>query len=114
MLVIHSLQSSVQERSVLHKSSGLTMGIEGSVKLAQSIMFPKQNGRHSRRALPTWYTFLRDRAEPDKSMQVTELASIRSVSTLAHVFGLSTGTTENIVEADVSKDGDDYTHGLFI
>lgn len=105
MLVRHTTQSSVQDRSLLEKSStGLLNGIEGSAKLAQSIMFPRQNGWCSKKYLPEWYGSLRDTVENSNIFEVSEAVSIRSVSTLGHIYGLSImgpveGATENIVGA---------------
>lgn len=60
--------------------------IEGPLKLAQHIKFPRQDAAVS--TLPSWYGTLRESQEA-QSESFTETAAIRSVSTLGQVYGLS-------------------------
>ena len=110
MLVRHTGKPTSKGTSSSRESNvGLAGGIEGSAKLAQSIMFPRQDSVAQKATVPDWYTSLRDLVEREKSI-VSETAAIQSVSTLGHIYGLSImgpleGTTENIVgAADDSKD----------
>ncbi|KAL7575242.1 hypothetical protein ACA910_018723 [Epithemia clementina (nom. ined.)] len=74
--------------------------IEGSMKLAQSVVFP----RRSVNFLPEWYWKLREKVEREDSM-ISEASAIRSVSALGNVYGLSImgppteGAADNIVGA---------------
>lgn len=76
------------EREVTLRSH-LKQCIEGSLKLSQQIKFPRQNipGLPSA-AVPEWYNTIRDVREQDDS-NVSENVSIRSVSALGQVYGLS-------------------------
>jgi len=67
----------------------LRHSIEGSLKLAQQIKFPRQDipGLPSP-TLPVWYSTLRDLQET-RAGTVSESAAIRSVSALGQVYGLS-------------------------
>jgi phosphoinositide-3-kinase regulatory subunit 4 len=115
MLAKHSAQQSTNHGR--GKPSGMLNGIEGSVKLAQSIMFPRHSGIRSSSHLPAWYSSLRDAVLAENSI-VSESSAIRSVSTLGHVYGLSImgpaeGTSENIVgAADGSAGVDDEEQSL--
>mmetsp|Transcript_21357 Transcript_21357/g.59171 ORF Transcript_21357/g.59171 Transcript_21357/m.59171 type:complete len:1292 (-) Transcript_21357:4085-7960(-) len=76
--------------------------IEGSLKLAQSVVFP----RRSNKPLPDWYRDLREKAEKEDS-EITEASAIRSVSALGSVYGLSImgeGSTDVISAAEVPDD----------
>ena len=103
ILARHLTQSSIQDRSLTEKSSmGLTNGMEGYGKLAQSVMFAKQNVRLSKDTIPDWYLKLRDTVE-NSNGSVSESVSIRSVSTLGKVYGLSIMGIEGILENDYSN-----------
>ena len=92
MLTRHSVQGETQSSTPDH--------IEGSIKLAQSVVFP----RRSQHLLPEWYQSLRERVEREDS-SITEASAIRSVSALGNVYGLSImgppteGATDNIIGA---------------
>ena len=87
--------------------------IEGSLKLAQSVVFP----RRSTKPLPEWYRVLREKAGKEDS-EITEASSISSVSVLGSVYGLSImgpteGSSDNIIGAaevpdDVKHDESDF------
>ena len=70
--------------------SYLLNSIEGSLKLAQNIKFPRQDlaGQSAAATVPAWYSMLREiqRCTPHS---VSESAAIRSVSGLGQVYGLS-------------------------
>lgn len=110
MLAKHTFQSNSQSQSVSNTSrSRLEGGLEGSVKLAQSIMFPRQGQHQKAQFLPPWYGALREAAET-QTTAASESTAIRSVSTLGRVYGLSImgpaeGTTENIIDAADEADG---------
>jgi phosphoinositide-3-kinase regulatory subunit 4 len=115
MLARHTAQQATnQDRG---KPSRMLNGIEGSVKLAQSIMFPRHDGQIMSSSLPAWYSSLRDAVATQDSV-ISESAAIRSVSTLGHVYGLSImgpagGTSENIVgAADESQGTEDEAQSL--
>lgn len=95
MLVRHSIQSPTQEKNYgQYSTAGLSNGIEGSLKLSQTIMFPRQIGHQGNQFLPKWYALLRESASRF-DVDVSEEVSIRSVSTLGRVYGLSIiGTAE--------------------
>ena len=64
--------------------------IEGSLKLAQQIKFPRQDIPGLPAAtLPSWYNTLRDTQQESRGGIVSESAAIRSVSALGQVYGLS-------------------------
>lgn len=79
--------------------------IEGSLKLAQSVVFP----RRSNKPLPEWYRELREKAEKEDS-HITEASAIKTVSILGSVYGLSIigqsteGSTDVISAAEVPDD----------
>ncbi len=63
--------------------------MEGSLKLSQQIKFPKQNVPGLPvSSIPAWYNTIRETIEPRKDC-VSVSVSIRSVSALGQVFGLS-------------------------
>ncbi|GKY92453.1 hypothetical protein MPSEU_000215800 [Mayamaea pseudoterrestris] len=102
MLAKHSLYSGQREMRGCRTLSRLEAGIEGSLKQAQIIMFPRQDVRSKLDFLPTWYDALRE-ASLNEHLQVSEATMIRTVSMLGHVYGLSImgpATTVNIVGAD--------------
>jgi phosphoinositide-3-kinase, regulatory subunit 4 len=112
----HLTHSSIQEQYVTVSAgptraprTGLASGLEGSIRLAQSIMFPRQDGKGIRNSLPEWYNSLREQAETSDSV-VSEASAIRSLSALGMVYGLSImgppteGTKENIVPAVHAQD----------
>ena len=67
----------------------LDNAIEGSLKLAQNIKFPRQDiAGLPALTLPAWYSTLRDIQE-DQTGVASESAAIRSVSALGQVYGLS-------------------------
>ncbi|KAL3903790.1 MAG: hypothetical protein SGILL_010314, partial [Bacillariaceae sp.] len=67
----------------------LDHAIEGSLKLAQQIKFPRQDiPGPSSATLPSWYSSVLEVKEKD-SDDVRETTSIRSVSALGQVYGLS-------------------------
>lgn len=106
ILARQTSQSSAQDRpSAGALRTDLSNGIEGSVKLAQSIMFPRHDVAAKIESIPTWFSTLRDAAEFEKS-PVTEATAIRSVSALGHVYGLSImGPVEGA--SDIVGAGDD-------
>ena len=110
MLLKHTASFSSQERPQFGTlSSDLSTGIEGSLKLAQNIMFPKQNGREQKGVVPRWYETLRDEVE-SKHLSVSEDSAIRSVSSLGQVFGLSimgpaSGAADSVVDASDEVEG---------
>ena len=70
-------------------SSPLKNSIEGSLKLAQNIKFPRQDAISvNQRTLPLWYSALRDNLK-EIDTATSETAAIRSVSALGQIFGLS-------------------------
>ena len=96
----HLTQSAIQDRSLSEKTStGLAHGIEGYGKLAQSIMFAKQNAGHNKDTIPDWYVKLRDVVE-NSNCHVSESVSIQSVATLGQVYGLSIMGIEGIMSND--------------
>ncbi|GAX27395.1 phosphoinositide-3-kinase, regulatory subunit 4 [Fistulifera solaris] len=104
MLLKHTTVFNVQDRFMPDNQSAL--GIEGSVKLAQNVMFPKQNGR-DQRIVPEWYVSLRDQIV-ENQCNVSADSAIRSVSSLGDVFGLSImgpldGTSERVVDASTEE-----------
>ena len=67
----------------------LNQAIEGSLKLAQQIKFPRQDSPAvSATTLPSWYRTLRDTNET-RIHGSSETVAIRSVSALGQVYGLS-------------------------
>lgn len=66
----------------------LSQAIEGSLKLAQQIKFPRQDSPGITMTLPSWYKTLRD-AQESRGHGSSETAAIRSVSALGQVYGLS-------------------------
>jgi len=114
MLARHTVQAPSQDRPASSSLSRSEVfgGIEGSVKLAQSVMFPRQDSRLHNESLPGWYSSLRDTAEAQDTL-VTESSAIRSVSALGHVYGLSImgpveGAAESIVGAADDSTGAEY------
>lgn len=108
MLLKHTAVFTSQDRSMseIH-SSVLTSGIEGSVKLAQNVMFPKQNGLDQRGIVPDWYLSLRDEILSN-GWDVSADSAIRSVSSLGDVFGLSISlddTSDRVVDASAEEEG---------
>lgn len=73
----------------------LNSAIEGSLKLAQHIKFPRQDTPGlPASSLPQWYAKLRENLETKDGQEeekeyVPEFAAIRSVSALGEVYGLS-------------------------
>ncbi|GAX27287.1 phosphoinositide-3-kinase, regulatory subunit 4 [Fistulifera solaris] len=104
MLLKHTTVFNLQDRFMSDNPSA--SGIEGSVKLAQNVMFPKQNGR-DQRIVPEWYVSLRDQIA-ENQCNVSADSAIRSVSSLGDVFGLSImgpldGTSERVVVASTEE-----------
>lgn len=87
-------------------SSLLKNGIEGSLKLAQNIKFPRQDAITKQRTLPLWYSTLRDNLQ-EMDSATSETAAIRSVSTLGQIFGLSimaaSDTTGEVVNSTAEE-----------
>jgi hypothetical protein len=83
------LRMIVRRRNYESTSRTLASGIEGNVKLAQSVLFPRQQGRFPKTWLPEWYANLRDHVEKaDQSQQrISEATAIRSVSSLGRLYG---------------------------
>jgi phosphoinositide-3-kinase regulatory subunit 4 len=81
----HTVKPASQDWNINGQLKG---GIEGSTKLAQSVMFPRQNGNAVLETLPSWYSVLRDTIDASEEY-TAESTAIRSVSTLGHVYGLS-------------------------
>jgi phosphoinositide-3-kinase, regulatory subunit 4 len=107
ILAKHQSQTSSQDRSLSDRAStSLIAGFEASGKLAQSIMFPKQNFRIKSDHLPEWYASLRDAVENSKG-KVSESVSIRSVSSLGRIYGLSIMGIEGVTKNEfvISDDG---------
>jgi phosphoinositide-3-kinase regulatory subunit 4 len=81
--------------------------LEGSLKLAQQIKFPRQDNPGSHTAsLPSWYNTLRETQE-SQSRLTSETAAIRSVSALGQVYGLSImdqSSTTTSSSADMTTD----------
>ncbi|MCU0731669.1 MAG: hypothetical protein MUE84_08780, partial [Hyphomonas sp.] len=70
----------------------LDYAIEGSLKLAQQIKFPRQDiPGPSSATLPSWYGSVLEakEQESDEVRDVRETTAIRSVSALGQVYGLS-------------------------
>lgn len=96
----------------------MSHSIEGSLKLAQHIKFPRQDALGSLPGtLPSWYGTLRESQEAN-ACSVCETAAIRSVSALGQVYGLSimdhtaastaaetltAGRVSNILQSDESR-----------
>ncbi|CAB9519923.1 phosphoinositide-3-kinase, regulatory subunit 4 [Seminavis robusta] len=81
-------QSETQEEEE-GKFHVLKNGIEGSLKLAQNIKFPRQDTIGvNKRTLPAWYSDLRDQLQAMNS-ETSETSAIRSVSALGEIYGLS-------------------------
>ena len=79
--------------------------IEGSLKLAQQIKFPRQdNPRISTTTLPSWYITLRNTHEA-QGHGSSETAAIRSVKALGQVYGLSIMEDESAAN-NASKSSD--------
>lgn len=68
-------------------SYSLSNGIEGNIKLAQSVLIPRQQGRFQKSWLPDWYARHRNFIEETAKSKVSEATSIRSLSTLGRVYG---------------------------
>lgn len=108
MLIKHTVQSQGLSENNSDRSIAMVNGIDGSIKLAQNVMFPRQtNGLFPRSTLPQWYASLRDLAE-SKKYTPSAATAVRSISTLGHVYGLSImgpveGTTQSI-EDDAAED----------
>ena len=104
MLARHTAQLvSVDKQNSISQKAALSSGIEGSVKLAQSIMFPRQDRSVQTEFIPKWYSDLREDGSGKHSV-ASEATAIQSISDLGHVFGLSImgpteGRVENIVGA---------------
>jgi hypothetical protein len=81
------LRMIARRRNYESTSRTLASGIEGNVKLAQSVLFPRQQGRFPKTWLPEWYSNLRDRVETDPAQRISEATAIRSVSSLGRVYG---------------------------
>ena len=82
--------------------SDLKQCMEGSLKLSQQVKFPRQNVPGlPRAAVPGWYNTIREVQENDDT-HVSESVSIRSVSDLGQVYGLS--IMEQNAAAQNSKD----------
>jgi len=77
--------SSVAENT----SNDMEHAIEGSLKLAQQLKFPRQDiSSHSFPTLPAWYgSLLESQNNQSESIHVT--SAIRSVSALGKIYGLS-------------------------
>lgn len=87
--------------------SQLANVLEGSLKLAQQIKFPRQDnpGSHSA-SIPSWYNTLRETQE-NQDRLTSETAAIRSVSALGQVYGLSImdqSSTTTSPSADITTD----------
>lgn len=119
MLARHTTQTSNQDLLAGQSISLLPSGIQGSVKSAQSVMFPRHNAKMVDGAkIPEWYAKLRDSAE-GQHLFVSETSAIRSVSTLGHVYGLSImgpshGETGKIVGAADGSNGNDETLSSYL
>ena len=100
-------------------SNALKNAIEGSLKLAQNIKFPRQDvAGANHRTLPLWYSTLREKIQEMDSPS-TETSAIRSVSALGQIFGLSImatseGPTEQIaaVAAEEKTTSDEETREM--
>ena len=78
---------SVPSRTEQQHGRSLATGIEGSLKLAQSIMFPRQNGRYQKAWLPNWYAQHSNREKDPVQQKLSTETCIRSVSALGSVYG---------------------------
>jgi hypothetical protein len=81
------LRMIARRRNFEPTSRTLAGGIEGNVKLAQSVLFPRQQGRFPKSWLPEWYLKLRDVIDLDISRKISAETAIRSVSSLGRVYG---------------------------
>lgn len=81
------LRMIARRRNYESTSRTLANGIEGNVKLAQSVLFPRQQGRFPKSWLPEWYLKLRDVVDTDPSRRISAETAIRSVSSLGRVYG---------------------------
>lgn len=80
--------------------SRLANAIEGSLKLAQHINFPNQKyAGHISTFVPAWYNDLRD-FSLEHSSYCSESCTVRSVSTLSKVYGLSLMHSSDAIEVD--------------
>eukprot|EP00980_Cylindrotheca_fusiformis_P007666 scaffold1605_cov141-Cylindrotheca_fusiformis.AAC.29 len=81
--------------------------LEGSLKLAQQIKFPRQDNPGSNTgSIPSWYNTLRETQESQDQL-TSETAAIRSVSALGQVYGLSImdqTSASKSVSVDISAD----------
>lgn len=85
----------------------LRHGIEGSLKLAQNIKFPRQDtiGGNTR-TLPAWYSSLRDHLQT-MDTKTTETSAIRSVSALGEIYGLSIMAASDNAGEPTNASGDE-------
>jgi phosphoinositide-3-kinase regulatory subunit 4 len=101
MLGMHNAQTSSMETIPPLLRSQTKSSIEANLKLAQSVMFPRQDFRCA--YLPDWYETARRKAI-DEDTLVSEQSTIQSIATLGAVYGISImgpmeGTTEPIIGA---------------
>ena len=103
MLAMHNVQTSSVDSSQ-HSSSRVKVkpSIEANLKLAQSVLFPRQDLRTSRAFLPEWYENIQQKTIEEDSL-VSAQSTIKSIADLGAVYGISIigpeGTTENIIGA---------------
>jgi len=95
----HTKSLSSLEKFNFSNTPGLSTAIEGSLKLTQNVLFPRQNGRGQEGSVPTWYEEMRKKIQGDETAMSPE-TGIRSVAILGDVFGLSImGPSSNVVDA---------------
>ena len=113
MYARHSPGSLRENESQGLLESKMANGIEGAVKLAQRIMFPRHDGRSKTDSIPSWYSSLRESAL-EENTNISEESAIRSVSALGHVYGLSIlgpeegGSATIVGAADDAMEQEDY------
>jgi len=88
-------------------SSVLRNSIEGSLKLAQNIKFPRQDSVGvNQRTVPLWFNDLRDRLQSTNAT-TSDASSIRSVAALGQIYGLSIMAASDGPAEQVSSSGEE-------
>ena len=109
MLSMHNNQMPSMETSQQASSRGKGVpSIEANLKLAQSVMFPRQEFRTARAYLPEWYEKIQKQTM-EESSGLSPQSAITSIAALGAVYGISImgpveGIAENIIGA-AAEDG---------
>jgi phosphoinositide-3-kinase regulatory subunit 4 len=104
MLSMHNAQmSTIDSTQHTFARAKAAPGIEANAKLAQSVLFPRQDYCTARAYIPEWYETFQKETGQEKS-QVSAQSTITSIASLGAVYGISImgpveGTTESIIGA---------------